>query len=236
MNLATVQKWWWLSDALHTYVVSSTGSFIDESFKFVLGFYLSSCPRWDWDGPDICSQYSINTPTLLKKTHICNVSRGLWGTIWCHYTSDHAQPHSERARRFFQGRPHQCGLRQCSVIGSLLIYAHESTAETVRQLSYSGTDMLSWCSLHPHDRWVRYLAHDRSRDVESWSFLGQHYFRSGFTSLYFTCSWTLSNMALMSISPSTLYVQGCSFAVDSQIDLACDNERYLFFSGAAQRE
>jgi len=125
------------------YLVNSTGSFIDESFKCVLGSHLSRCPRWDWDGPDICSQYSINISTLLKKSYICNVPRGLRDTIWCHYTSNHAQPLSERARRVFQGRPHQCGLRQCSIIGSLLIYAHESTAETVRQLSCSGTDMFS---------------------------------------------------------------------------------------------
>ena len=43
-----------------------------------------------------------------------------------------------------------------------------------------------------------------TRDFNDWPYLGQRYFRSGFTSLYFIYNWILWNTGLMSISRSTL--------------------------------
>ena len=55
---------------------------------------------------------------------------------------------------------------------------------------------------------VFWRALEMPQDVEGGLFPGQCSFRLRFISLYFTCSWTLSNMALASISHSTLYVLG----------------------------
>ena len=55
---------------------------------------------------------------------------------------------------------------------------------------------------------VFWRAPEMPSDVEGGLCPGQCSFRFPFISLYFTCSWTLSNMGLASISHSALYVLG----------------------------
>jgi hypothetical protein len=105
------------------YLVSGTAT-PSMSHLNVLGFYGSRCPRWDRAGPDICSQHSCHLSALLQKTHIGNVSRGVWHITWCSCTSDHAQSPVERPCWLFERRHCQCRLCQCFVADRLLMYAH----------------------------------------------------------------------------------------------------------------
>jgi hypothetical protein len=126
------------------YLVSSPDDIVDGSINVSLDFSGSRCSHWDWDGPGVCSQYGDHLSALLQKTHISNVSRCIWCTIWCRYTPDHAQSPFERSCWLFKRCPRQCGICQYLVADRLFIHAHESTADTFRsQLYRSGTEMLS---------------------------------------------------------------------------------------------
>ena len=117
----------------------------------------SGFPWWDWDGSTLCPLHGCRLSTFFQKMHISDVSGGVWCTIWCRYTPDHAQSPFERPCRIFKRRSRQRWFRQCFVADRLPIYAHQSTARAVFQLSLSRTKMLPRYSVYSHDSCVRCL-------------------------------------------------------------------------------